>query len=453
MKPAEPARWAVIGGGLLGMTLALRLSQQGRSVTIFERAPELGGLASAWRLGDIEWDRHYHVILLSDRYLRSVLAELDLDAKMKWVQTRTGFYSDGRLHSMSSSMEFLRFPPLGMVSKARLAATILYASRISDWRRLENIPASEWLRRWSGRQTFEKIWLPLLRSKLGESYQQTSAAFIWATIARMYAARRTGLKKEMLGYLPGGYGQILPAFKERLLKQGVRIELGTLVKEISSDGQGGVTLGLADNSSRTFDRTVVTIPSMVAATICKGLTPAEKAALEGVQYQGIVCASALLEQPLAGYYITNITDSWVPFTAVIEMSAFVDRQQFGGKTLVYLPRYLSSDDPSFAVPDVEWQRRFTEGLLRMYPHLRPSDFAAFGVSRERFVYALPTLGYSRRLPPKKTSIPGVHIVNSAHIVNGTLNVNETVKLAEESVAGLLADEMSSPPGIGHEGPR
>jgi hypothetical protein len=44
-----------------------------------------------------------------------------------------------------------------------------------------------------------RIWLPLLKSKLGDNYRITSASFIWATIARMYAARRSGLKREMFG--------------------------------------------------------------------------------------------------------------------------------------------------------------------------------------------------------------------------------------------------------------
>ena len=35
------------------------------------------------------------------------------------------------------------------------------------------------------------------------------AAFIWATIARMYAARRSGLKEERFGYVPGGYARVL----------------------------------------------------------------------------------------------------------------------------------------------------------------------------------------------------------------------------------------------------
>jgi hypothetical protein len=54
------------------------------------------------------------------------------------------------------------------------------------------------------------------------------------------------------------------------------------------------------------------------------------------------------------------------------------------------------------------------------------------------VLAISTLGYSDRLPPMTTSIPGLHIVNSAHIVNGTLNVNETIQLAEKAAARLLS---------------
>ena len=51
---------------------------------------------------------------------------------------------------------------------------------------------------------------------------------------------------------------------------------------------------------------------------------------------------------------------------------------------------------------------------------------------------LPTLGYSSRVPPQDTSVPGLHLVNSAHIVNGTLNVNETVQLAERAALRLAA---------------
>ncbi len=438
MQSTNSENWAIVGGGLLGMTLALRLAEAGKRVTLFESADYLGGLASAWSLGEVVWDRHYHVTLLSDNCLRALLDELGLEKEMQWVETRTGFYTDGKLVSMSNTLEFLKFPPLGLVGKLRLGGTIFYASRVKDWKKLEKIPVAEWLAKLSGRRTFEKMWLPLLRAKLGENYKKASAAFIWATIARMYAARRTGLKKEMFGYVPGGYARILARFGEVLEAKGVTIKLNHAVRKVETTGDGAISLEFEEGTRETFDKTVLTVPGTVAARVCAELTGEEKAKLEGVQYQGIICASVLLKKPLADFYVTNITDDFVPFTAVIEMSALVDKKQFGGHALVYLPKYVAPDDPAFALTDEEIKEKFLEAIARMYPAFEKSDVVAFRVSRVRYVFPIPTLNYSEKLPAMETSVKGLHVINSAHIVNGTLNVNETVQLAEKSAARLLS---------------
>jgi protoporphyrinogen oxidase len=440
--PCPPIRsgvkmhWGVLGGGILGMTLAHELAKRGFEVTLCEAANEVGGLASAWTLGDIVWDRHYHVMLLSDASLRALLAELDLEEDVQWRTTRTGFFAGGQLHSLSDSLEFLRFPPLNLIDKARLAATILHASRIEDGRALEDVTAAAWLRKWSGANTFEKIWLPLLRSKFGENYATVSAAFIWATIRRMYAARREGLKKEMFGYAPGGYARILRRFRERLESAGVRIRLGAAATLVESASADRVAAQFDNGHQECFDQVVLTMPAPIAARICGGLNEDERERLSGIRYQGIVCASLLLEQPLADFYVTNITDPGLPFTGVIEMSALVDRAQFGGRSLVYLPKYVASDDPCFSHSDEHWREEFLMGLKRMYPRFRRTSVTAFRISRAKQVFAVPTLGYSRRLPPMRTSIPGVHVLNSAHILNGTLNVNETIQLAQRGAAEL-----------------
>jgi protoporphyrinogen oxidase len=416
---------------MLGMTLALRLRRQGKDITLIESAPSLGGLASAWKLGEVVWDRHYHVTLLSDSNLRGLLSELGLENGMEWVVTKTGCYAGGRLHSVSNSVEFLRFPALGILDKMRLAATILYGSRTQNWKFLEKVPVADWLTRWSGRQTFERFWLPLLRSKLGENYKKTSAAFIWTTIQRLYAARRTGLKTEMFGYLPGGYARTLERFAEVLRAEGVQIELGRPVERVASS-DGKVEMQFRGGGSETFDQAVVTLAAPLAARICTSLTAEEKARLEGVLYQGIVCASLLIKNPLAGFYVTNILDEGFPFTGVIEMSAMVDRKYLSGHSLVYLPKYLPVDDPYFKVPDDEVKESFLAGLERMFPSFSREEVVCFQISRVRYVCPLSTLGYSERVPPMTTSAPGLHLVNSAHILNGTLNVNETIQLAEKA---------------------
>jgi protoporphyrinogen oxidase len=435
---SQPIRWAIVGGGMLGMTLAYRLAQQGQSVTLFESAPELGGLASAWQLEDITWDRHYHVTLLSDLTLRSLLRELNLEQDMKWVETKTGVYADGKLYSVSNAIEFLQFPPLKLIDKLRLGFTILYGARIKNWQRLETIPVTTWLKRWSGDRTFQKFWLPLLKAKLGENYKIASASFIWSTIARLYAARRTGLKKELFGYLPGGYARILKRFGKVLQETGVVVQLGDRITQVEQLPTGELKLHSQNGQTVTFDQVVITTAAPIAAKLCPQLSTSEQNRLKGIQYQGILCASVLLKNPLSSYYVTNITDPWVPFTGVIEMTALVDPNKFGGRSLVYLPKYVPAEDKAFSISDKALKEQFIQALERMYPHFNSSDVLDFQVSRVKYVVAVPTLNYSKKLPPMHTSIPGLHIINSAHILNGTLNVNETVQLAEQAVVDLLA---------------
>jgi len=440
---------AIVGGGMLGMTLALRLAQAGQRVTLFEAADQLGGLAAQWQLGDITWDKHYHVTLLSDLNFRQVLGELGLEADMEWVRTRTGVYADGQLYSVSNAVEFLRFPALRMWDKFRLAATIVGGSKIRDPLPLERELVADWLTRWSGPRTFQKFWLPLLKAKLGENYQKTSAAFIWATIARLYAARRSGLKEEMFGYVPGGYDRILTTFAVRLHEMGVDIRLGSRVTAVRSLDEGRVEIESADASCETFDRVALTVPAPVAAQLCPQLAPAEKQRLEQIEYQGIVCASVLLKRPLADFYVTNITETWIPFTAVIEMSALVDRQKYlGGHSLVYLPKYVTPEDEAWSLDDAQIRERFLAALERLYPHFSRDDVEAFRVSRVRYVMSLPTLNYSQGLPGFRTSVPGIFLASSFQIVNGTLNVNETVGLAEQAAGVLISEAGTSHASVG-----
>jgi protoporphyrinogen oxidase len=434
-------RFGVVGGGLLGMTTAWNLVKAGHQATIYEAAAECGGLASPWQLGDVVWDRHYHVTLYSDLALRALLRELGLEDELRWVTAQTGFYVDGSLYPFSNALDYLRFPPLSLVQKFRLGTTILHASRITDWRPLERETAVEWLTRHCGRGTVERIWLPLLRAKLGPHAERASAAFIWAIIARMYAARRTGSKRELFGYVRGGYQQTLRRFEQELRRRGVEIRTSCPVKRVEpfSDGIAVVT----DSKVDRFDRAVVTLAPPLAARLCPTLTPQERALCLGVEYQGILCASLLLDDPLTPCYITNIADGSVPFTAVIEMTALVDRSELGGKTLVYLPKYVTVNDPAFALEDRTIEESFLSALARMHPKFSQKSVRAFRVSRVPYVFPIPTLDYSQRQPPMRTATRGLFMASSAHIVNGTLNVNETLGLANRLTPELLAPAPAS----------
>ena len=404
---------AVIGGGVLGMSLAQRLSRDGHDVTLYEAGAELGGLAAPWQLGEVTWDRHYHVTLLSDRRTRAMYDSVGIaDDQIDWVETKTGYYgTDGTLRSVSNALEFLRLPGLSLIDKGRLGATIVYGSKIRSGERMERQLVETWLRRWSGSSAFETFWKPLLRAKLGDRYTEASSAFIWATIQRLYAARRTGLKKEMFGYVRGGYATVVEAFERTFADQGVSVRTSTPIGGVRRAGAGGLDVTIGDEVVH-HDRVFVTTAAPLAAALCPDLLDGERRRLERVEYVGIVCVSLLR-------YLTE------------HVSKLPHR-------LVYLPKYTTSDDPLFSMGDDEIIESFLPYLETMYPHVDRSAVITSRVSRVPKVFALPTLRYSENQPSIATSVPGLYLAGSANLPFATLNVDDTLSLLDTvlSIADL-----------------
>ncbi len=421
---------------MLGLTLALRLAQRGCEVTVFEAAPSLGGLTASHQHDGITWDRFYHVIEAGDEHILTLLRELGLLGDLVWGVTKTNFFDGRSLYPLNDVIDYVRLPTLSMLDKARLGLNIVYGAAIRNGLALEEIPAEQWLVRWSGRRTFEKLWRPLLRSKLGENVDHASAAFIWAVIQRFYGAREGSRKTELFGYVRGGYAQVIDALVRELKTRRVRIEIGTPVRRIAGSANGVSLTTPAGNHH--FDRVVLTAPSPVATAVCEGLSADEIARHDALRYQGVVCPSVLLKRPLGDAYLTYITDDSIPFTTIIEMSSLVDHAELGGYHLAYLPKYVPSSHAILDASDADVKAQLLPGLLRMFPDVGVGDIVDFRVARARHVAAVATLNYTAGLPTIKTNVPGLYIYNSAQIINASLSVNETVDHANQAAARVFA---------------
>lgn len=427
----------VIGGGIMGMDIARRLSSQGYKVSILEGAPELGGLASASKYGDYTWDKFYHVILQDDTYTLGMINELGLNDELKWLETKTGFFTNSSYYSISDIIEFLKFPALNLIDKFRLGATILIGSYVRNYERLELIPVTVWLKRWSGKNTFNRIWLPLLKGKLGEGYKSTSAAFICATIKRLNGARKKGAKKELFGYINGGYSTILEAIKEKLISENIELITNFKVDEIKQSPDQNLIVTSGEGKEMSFNYVISTLPSFLISSICSKLSDFEREKLKSIKYLGVVCVSLLLKKPLTPYYITNITDDNISLTGVIEMTSLVGTTFFGGNSLVYLPKYVSSDDPMFNLSDKTLKDSFISSLKILQPSLKDEEIIDCQVAKAKYVMTLPEMGYSKNLLSYKTSVKNLFIINSSYITDGTLNVNETLKVSASYLPEVL----------------
>ena len=465
---------AVVGGGVLGLTLAYRLATARHQVDVLEAEPSLGGLAAAHDYGPFTWDRFYHCILPQDTSLIALLADLGLDQDLRWTRPGTGYYARGRMYDMNGNADFLRFPLLTLVDKGRLAAAVIYATRIADPNALYRVSAAEWLTRLCGRRAYTVFWQPLLKAKFGPFHDQVAAVFIYATLVRLFGARSATAGRESLGYVSGGYRRILDRFAERLRAAGGNIRTAspvTAITEAPAPSGGGATgarvawRGRDAAAGDTYDQVFFTAPTRLARRVA---APAFLPHVEAVErehptsahYLGVACLVLVLEAPLTPYYVLNIGESSIELTGLIEMTNLVDRKsETAGLSLVYLPRYMDSESKEFEGSDAALRDgMFERGLKRLFPAFDPARARYAGVHRARYVQPLPLVrdGGGPAGDPTPALARPFQIVNTAMLRCATLNNNEVVALVDRFMtknrAGLAPTPAASPAGAPEPAP-
>lgn len=432
---------AVIGGGILGLTLAHRLSQLGNQVDLIEAAPSLGGLAGPQQYADFVWDRFYHCILPQDMNLIGLLGELGLRQELRWRRTKTGYYAGGRFYSMSGNADYLRFPLLSVLDKARLGVTVLHAVRTAKPLELYKITAEEWLTRWCGARCYKTFWQPLLKAKFGPYHDQVAAVFIWATLTRLQGARGAAAK-EQLGYASGGYARIIEAFEKKFRERNVKVRTSAPVTSIDRVGENRarVAWGGAEAGSDEYTQVFFTGPTRLAKkVVAPELAPiverAETTYPTSSNYLGVACLNLALKRGLTPYYVLNIADSQVELTGVIEMTNLVDRhQETKGQSLVYLPRYLDSADEAFDGPDDKLiESLLDRGVRRLFPDLKDSDIVDRQLHRARYVQPLPLVRHRVVGAEAPRHQAPLTILNTSMLECATLNNNEVVGLVDRFV--------------------
>ena len=430
----------IVGGSITGIAAALKLVERGAfDITIFEKEPRLGGLDSWYDWQDLVCDRFYHVVLPTDSQTLLLLNDLGLGEGLYWRPVRSGFYGSGRLVPLSTLRDFSRFPFLSLWQRIRLGLGIVYSSRAKRISGLDGVYASRWLERIFGREIYARVWEPLLRSKLGDAADRISAAFMWATIKRLYGARRSRTKQEKMGYWRGGYRALLDAAQERLRSRGVTIRTNEPVLEIrfekdkdpASASEGAAVEVITGVRREKFGRVLLTVPCPEAVKLTRGETHPYWRRLGSVEYLGIMCVLLVLKKSVSPFYVINLLDRQLPFTGVVETTNIIPPEDLGGRHLLYLPKYVTSQDPLNDISDGRLADLFIAGLREIFPDIRGDDILHRQVFREPCAQPIPALHSLENRIDSRTPMPGIFLANTAMIPDTLHNNDANIKLAFE----------------------
>lgn len=437
MSP-QPGRIAVIGGGIAGLSAALDLARSPRvRITLFEKGPDIGGLCAPFRWNGLVLDRFYHILFPTDSATAAFIKDIGLESRLSWTAGQSGFYGQNRLVPFSSSKDFLRFPFLSLAAKVRLGLGIARTAFLKPPRDLRERTATEWMTSVFGRRVMQRFWRPLLRSKLGDALGRTSAHFPWALVRRYYHGRSGAGRSESMGAVPGGYAPILEAARAELLKRGVEIRTNTEVSSVSVE-RGRPAVRVA-GEELNFDTVLLTIPNPEALRLLRPPEGPFRRSLETSLYLGVIVVLLVVKRSLSPFYVINLLDEDLPFTGVIESTNVLSPKDYGGRRLVYLPRYLPFDDPDFARSDASILQEFRDGLSRMFPEFRPDDVIHQEVFRAPYVQALPRPGDPPRPDTYATPWPNIYLANASSIDDSTLNNDAVIRMSARAVGEIRRD--------------
>lgn len=430
---------AVVGGGIMGVTLAYKLAQQGISVSVYERSDNLGGLASCMIYDGVRMDRFYHTILSSDTSMQGLIEASGVADKRHFTITKQGFYDGGRLYNFTTPIDFMLFPPLNPFQRFRLALQVIWAQFESDWRKMDTVPVEDWLVRVSGRGVYDKVWKPLLRAKFDSTAQNVPATYIWSRLKRMMGTRKGVTSKEMMCYLENGYYTLIEALAQQCEALGVTFHLRAPIEEIVIEAgrATGVKLG---GETRRFDVVISTLASPILAQLIPGAPGEFTAKLARQEYLGVLCPLLILRKSLMPYYVLNITDERIPFTAVVETSNLIDPKYLKGYHLVYLPKYIAPDNPMANWPDEQVKAEWMQHFRAMFPDFDEANIVAFIVQRARYVEPIRPMNTLDDIPTIRTPVERLYMGNTVMIYpelgNGEAVTRYAVRVAEQVLADL-----------------
>lgn len=416
---------AIIGGGMLGLSLAYELSQSGFAVTVLEKNKEWGGLASGLKIGDTYIEKYYHHWFRSDSAVQELIKELGLGYKLEFLASSMGIYLDGKVHSFSGSLDLLKFKPLSFFYRLRAGIVSFYLQKSRYSTKYEQLKALDWCYRYYGKQPVDQIWKPLLQGKFGKYYKDISMSWLWARIHDRASSRPNPIGKEYLGYLDGGFQVLIDTLVSKLQEFGV-----TMMNNADLQGYkkvGKKHLLRINDKEKEFDIVVSTVPGPVFMKIFP-VSDKLKKQITSINYLGAICMVLELKQSLTPYYWLNINDPKAPILALVEHTNFVAKERYGDKIIVYIAKYLDPESEMFKMTEDQLFELYCQYLPKVNKNFKPDWVTAKHFFKSAYAQHVVTIGY--KVPDYETDVEGLYYANFTQIYPHDRGTNYAVEQAQ-----------------------
>lgn len=432
---------AIVGAGLAGLTAALRLTQAGYRVRIFERYPRPGGLARALDIGGEPLEAFYHHIFTTDTDYIAFAEELGLGDEIEWLPSKMGIWADDRLWEFGTPPSLLRFGPMRFIDKIRFGLSTLWLQRQTDPRPFESVTAADWIRRHQGERTWDTVWGPLLYQKFADDAENVAMVWLWRKISLRGGSRSRSGMGERLGYMRHSFIRLVEVLVAKIEAAGGEFHLTEEVRRVDTESDGFSIVTRRESYHAAKVLVAAPIPDHLAVA-GQLLADDERNALARLRATGAICTILELERSLTPFYWLNIADPEMPFGGLIEHTNYIPADRYGGRKLLYISNYLFTDHPLYRAPKSEIIETYLPHLKRVNPEFDASWILSSHHFRADYAQPVVTTGYRDQIPPMRTSVAGLYLCSMAQIFPEDRGQNYAIAYGDK-VARLMLEDLGS----------
>ena len=411
---------AVLGAGPMGMAVAYQLARDGYYPVVFEADDRVGGMAAAFDFSGLSIERDYHFHCISDHAFLAILDELALTDKLHWVVTKMGYWYQGRLQAWGNPIALLNFRGLSLIAKFRYGLHAFLCTKRNNWKPLDYVEATGWIKGWVGKEAYEVLWRKLFDYKFYDYTEHLSAAWIWSRIRRIGRSRYS-LFREKLGVLEGGSETLLQAMRADIEAHGGEIRLKSPISKVVIEA-GQVRGVEVAGQFEAFDKVISTVPLPYLPKLIPDLPADILDRFRAIKNIAVVCVIVKLRKALSGNFWLNTNDPEMDIPGLVEYSNLQQLDQH----IVYVPFYVPGEHPKFAEPDQAFLDKVRRYLKKINPALKDEDFIDMHASRYRYAQPICDPGYLDKLPPVALPVKGLWVADTSYYYPEDRGISESI---------------------------